>query len=211
MLRLSEFRYDHAIEAEQVWLAPGKNGDHIRIVPLTEAMAEAAALGLSLIQEGPTSDGETPHCRFGVVAVPVQWEQTEIRDATEFLDEELWFDAPCGGRDFLLPGGPHTFPGRMAAWCPAKRVTYRVSLVEMGAMSTAAVYFVRGFLSGNEPEPPEDEDGAMTEADRRAWIAATERFRARGSWVGGFSTCTTCGCVVIPGGGGDRCEAHAER
>ena len=137
---------------------------------------------------------------------PLRWELAPADP--EPIDEQLWFEGSCGGRDFLVDGSGHTFPGRMTAWCPIKDGYYNVSFGEMGAMSTAARYFIRGFLSGNEPDPPEDEDGEMTPDDRVAWLAATSRFRRTGYWHGRWSTCGECGCVLLQDSRADRCEAH---
>lgn len=97
----------------------------------------------------------------------------------------------------------------MRAWCPVKDVRYSVFLGEMGAMSMAVRYFIRGFLSGSEPDPPEDEKGEMAPADHEAWRAATRRLRQTGSWYGRCSTCDECGAVLLPDTRADRCEAHA--
>ena len=59
----------------------------------------------------------------------------------------MWFKASCGGRD-LLTGNGGTFPGRMSAWCPEKRLSYKVSFSEMGEMSQEARYYVAGFVAG---------------------------------------------------------------
>ena len=47
----------------------------------------------------------------------------------EDIDPALWF--PCsdvtGARDYLYAAAWHTVHGRMGAYCPAKRVYFRVS------------------------------------------------------------------------------------
>jgi len=114
-------------------------------------------------------------------------------------DPLLWFEAPCGGRD-LLTGNGGTYPGRMAAWCPAKKVSYNVSLAEMGQMSQQARYYVAGFLAGNQPgpPPPPDPDADIDPGDLTAWKAAAGRFRRTGLWLGRWRTCHTCGRVLVP-------------
>ena len=72
----------------------------------------------------------------------------------------------------------------MTAWCPDTETACNVSLSEMGEMSEQTRYFVRGFLSGNQPGPPEDADGYPEPEDLVAWQAATRRFRRTGSWFG---------------------------
>ena len=83
------------------------------------------------------------------------------------LDEDLWFVGSCGGRDFLV-GNPHTFTGRMRAWCPTKQVGYNVSLKEIDDLGTATRYYIKGYLAGNEPDPPIGEDGAEDPDDMAA-------------------------------------------
>ena len=130
------------------------------------------------------------------------------RSRSRPVDERLWFDASCGGRDFLV-GNAHTFTGRMTAWCPRKGVTYNVSRSELETMAEETRYFVAGFLAGNEPRYPDD-DGTG-EADLTAWAAATARFRRTGLWYGRWGTCAECGCVLLPDSAGDRCQEHRAR
>lgn len=105
-------------------------------------------------------------------------------------------------------GNGHTFIGRIAAWCPQKDVGYNVSLNEMGAMSTESRYFIAGFLAGNEPRYPSDDEGETDEADLIAWQSATRRFRRTGSWYGRWGTCQVCGCVLLPDTAADHCQEH---
>jgi hypothetical protein len=147
---------------------------------------------------------------FRKVALPLRWETLPAPGPPE-IDERLWFDAPCGGRDHLLDANGHTFHGRMLAWCPhQEHHVYSVSLGEMGEMSTETQYFVRGFLAGNEPGAPFDSDWQMTPEDEAAWASATDRFRRTGWWYGRWGTCAECGCVLLPDSAADRCEAHTE-
>jgi hypothetical protein len=117
-------------------------------------LAIARSRGLHLIPEWPEHliTGPAP-CRIGTVSLPVRWEQVpELPQAGE-PDPLLWFEASCGGRD-LLAGNGGTYPGRMAARCPDRQVSYNVSLAEMGQMSQQTRYYVAGFLAGNQPGPP---------------------------------------------------------
>jgi hypothetical protein len=108
----------------------------------------------------------------------------------------------------LLTGNPHTFHGRMSAWCPAQQVRYIVSLDETTEMSAASRYFIKGFLSGNEPAPPGEDDGNQDPGDLAAWLAAIARFRATGTWLGRWRTCDVCGCVLLPGTADEHCFEH---
>ncbi|XVV17713.1 hypothetical protein ACQP2X_28685 [Actinoplanes sp. CA-131856] len=93
------------------------------------------------------------------------------------VDPDLWFDTACG-RHYLLDGNPHTFPGRMDAYCAERGIRTRVSKAEIVDCSEQTRYFVRGFLSGNEPAPPD----AKSVTDP-AWNDATTRFRETGRWT----------------------------
>ncbi|BCM89426.1 hypothetical protein IAD21_01272 [Abditibacteriota bacterium] len=64
----------------------------------------------------------------------------------------------CSGKHYLLYN-PHTFPGRMGAWCLLKRVHFCVSKSEIEDCSSEARYWIRGFLTGCEPNAPKDEEG----------------------------------------------------
>lgn len=172
-----------------------------------EAIALARSRGARLIAWWPAGDDDDrPSCVIGNVALPLRWER--LSEETPDPDPRLWFEAPCGKRDFLLQGQGHTFPGRMSAWCPHEQLSYNVSLSEMGAMSDEARYFVIGFLSGAEPGPPYDDDGNIDPADLRAWLSATARFRQSGQWYGRWGTCRTCGCVLLPDTAEDQCHDH---
>jgi hypothetical protein len=204
MWRLQEFRFDEGIEAAEVYLY---DGGELEPMALADAIATARSRGSHLIAWWPAeSEDDMPSCIIGKVAEPLRWEQVPP-DVGEAIDERLWFQASCGGRDVLLPGQGHTFRGRMTAWCEAKGVTYNVSLQEMGEMSDETRYFVLGFLSGSEPGPPDDGDGDG-DADLAAWRSATGRFRRTGSWYGRWGTCDVCGSVLLPDRAGSRCEAH---
>jgi hypothetical protein len=101
------------------------------------------------------------------------------------FDENLWFmHEGCEGKHFLI-GNPHTYPGRMWAWCPKDERTFFVSKGAMGEMSEAAKYWVMGFLAGNQPEPPRD--GEDNEVDfkgvaYREWLKNIEVFERTGIW-----------------------------
>lgn len=144
MWPLAWFRFDEGIGTAEVYVFDETVGE---LVPMSlqDGIALARSKGGSLIAEAPAGnlhDIET--CVIGKVTVPLRWERVPGQEGLDPIDERLWFEASCGGRDFLLEGGGHTFRGRMPAWCPAKEVSYRVSLAEMGAMSEEARYFVKG-------------------------------------------------------------------
>ena len=100
-------------------------------------------------------------------------------------NSSLWFTmgSHCDGKHFIV-GNPHTFPGRFLAWCPEKQVSFFASKVEIEEMSTESRYWIQGFLSGNEPEPPCDETGDVDfeSKDYALWSEKCEAFAVTGSW-----------------------------
>ena len=74
-------------------------------------------------------------------------------------DSALWVElSHCDGKHYIL-GNPHTFPGRIMMWCPNKEVSFFMSKNEIQKCSKEAEYWIKGFLSGNEPAPPSCDDG----------------------------------------------------
>jgi hypothetical protein len=98
----------------------------------------------------------------------------------------------------------------MLAYCPHDDVGFHVSISEIGEMSVESQYFVKGYLCGDEPGPPDTADGEYTEEDMEAWNQAIRRFHQSGSWFGRWKTCSACGCVLLPDNAGDRCAEHIE-
>jgi hypothetical protein len=99
-------------------------------------------------------------------------------------DPRLWFHhLGCSGKHFLL-GNPHTFVGRMWAWCPVKKVTFFVSKVEIGETSQPAKYWIQGFLSGSEPRPPSDAEGDTDfgSPEYRNWERMVTAYHETGDW-----------------------------
>lgn len=205
MWSLSQFRYDEGIEADEVSVLLD---DGLEPMSRDAAIAYARERGGNLVAWWPAPEDPCPSCVIGKVTLPLRWER--LPGEPPQVDERLWFEASCGGRDFLVGNG-HTFVGRMAAWCPDKRVGYNVSLGEMREMSDAARYWVAGYLAGAEPgHPHADDEGDVDEADMAAWEAALRRFRRTGDWYGRWGTCQVCGCVLLPDTAADRCAEHLE-
>lgn len=99
---------------------------------------------------------------------------------TTDVDPDLEFKSThCDGWHFLV-GNPHTFTGRMAAWCQDKQAEIAVSVSEMTYVSLGASFWIRGFLSGSEPPPPVAES-ASAEA---GWEAARREYASTGEWPG---------------------------
>jgi hypothetical protein len=82
------------------------------------------------------------------------------------VDPTLWFtmEPSCEGRHFLLYNS-HTFPGRFTAWCPMKKRAVNVSKSDVRDCSQEAKYWLKGFLSGAEPDPPRSEGGTYLDHD----------------------------------------------
>ena len=206
MWSLSEFSFDESIAAAEVYL---DRGDGLELIPRVDALAFARARGANLISEYPIEDFESePDCIIAKVSVPLRWERLPVEPVVQ--DERLWFLGSCGQRDILL-GNAHTFPGRISAWCPHEQTGYSVSLAEIEEMSTEARYFITGFLAGNEPGYPLDAVGEESDADMTAWYSALARFRRTGYWAGGWATCGSCGCVLLPDSAEDFCHEHLQR
>lgn len=208
MWGLADFRFDDGIEAAEVYVA--ELGPEAEPVSLDAAIAFAHERGGNLVAWWPPSERgtATPSCIVRKVSLPLRWERAPVEDYPPPIDERLWFEAPCGRRDFIIGSG-NTFVGRMGAWCPHDSVAYNVSLGEMGVMSDESRYFVAGFLFGNAPSYPVDADGETDEPDLAAWNAATTRFRRTGSWYGRWGTCRVCGCVLLPDTAADLCHEHS--
>jgi hypothetical protein len=205
MWSLSEFRFDEAIVADEVLVFDGDN--EAELMARDEAIALAHQRGANLVAWWLSAVGEDiPSCIVAKVSLPLRWERLPEVESPP-VDERLWFEASCGGRDFIVGNG-HTFVGRMAAWCPHEQVGYNVSLSELGEMSQQCRYFVAGYLAGSEPGYPTDEEGDSDEADLVAWQSAIGRFRRTGSWYGRWGTCQVCGCVLLPDTAADRCDEH---
>jgi hypothetical protein len=103
---------------------------------------------------------------------------------TPTLDEALWFHHQgCSGKHYFL-GNPHTFHGRMMAWCPLKTRSFFVSKSEILEASSEAKYWIAGFLAGAEPEPPRNanQDVDFKSPEYRKWEQRVTEFRRTGSW-----------------------------
>lgn len=117
------------------------------------------------------------------------------------LDQKLWFlQKSCCSEKHYLFYNPHTFFGRMGAWCPTHKHSYCVSKHEIDTCSKEATYWIRGFLRGNEPSYPTDNSGdLLPEEDPRIkeWRAAIALFVETGVWAVG-RICNRCGEKLLP-------------
>jgi hypothetical protein len=130
------------------------------------------------------------------------------------FDKELWFTFKehCKDKHFIV-GNPHTFHGRISAFCPEKDVFFNVSLGEIDDMPLTTKYWIKGFLSGNEPTCPVDEEGddyPPTHEEFIHWAKSIELFHVTGSWYSGDKHCTTCGLKLLNSCLGFECEKCLE-
>jgi hypothetical protein len=99
-------------------------------------------------------------------------------------DKSLWFHFDgCKGRHYLI-GNPHTYPGRIWAWCPHEACTFFVSKSSMTKMSVKAEFWIKGFLCGSEPAPPVNKNGEVNFSSKAflKWKEKTEAFYETGIW-----------------------------
>lgn len=125
-------------------------------------------------------------------------------------------DDECPGPHYILGNG-QTFTGRIQAWCPVKRRAFNFSVSEIEGASPEAVFWLRGFLAGNEPVPPDWAD-ALTDppgenANRTKYEAALARWREAvglfgdtGYWAAGERSCDACGHALLPSWPPDLCR-----
>lgn len=129
------------------------------------------------------------------------------------IDEALWVELSSCSEEprHYLVGSAHTFPGRMLAWCPAKRRSVMISKSEIVACSQQSAYWIAGFLHGSAPDEPLASDGDYLPADDPAvleWLRAIEEFPRSGFWwVGEARNCEACGVRLLPTHAANRCCA----
>jgi hypothetical protein len=75
----------------------------------------------------------------------------------------------------------------MDAYCDLKDSTFCVSANEITEMSKESEYWIKGFLIGNEPEPPEENEKERPEdyfssGRYKIWVAKIKEFRKSGQW-----------------------------
>jgi hypothetical protein len=96
----------------------------------------------------------------------------------------------------------------MKAYCPNKNVTFNVSKSEIADCSLEAKYWIMGFLAGNEPDAPRDEQGDYlpeNTSQYQRWRAAIQQFPVTGIWVVQDRVCENCGDLLLPTQLGLKC------
>src|SRR5690606_1325095 len=125
------------------------------------------------------------------------------------FDENLWFNHKgCEGKHYLI-GNPHTFRGRIYAWCPRKERSFFVSISEIEQMSEYSKYWINGFLNGNQPEPPTDSNGVVDfeSAEYKKWTESIELFTRTGYWTDEKRNCEKCGAELLNSELSETCES----
>ena len=131
-----------------------------------------------------------------------------MEDSSEIdYNTDLWFyHNGCKGKHYLLDN-PHTFFGRILAWCPENGRSIFVSKYEMGEMSEASKYWIEGFLKGNQPSPPTDEDGmpAFESKAYELWEDEMELFSETGFWTYDNRFCDKCNSELLKSNPTETC------
>ena len=97
---------------------------------------------------------------------------------------DLWFEHKgCTGKHFIL-GNPHTFIGRIYAWCPVKQTAFCVSRTEIGKLSNEAEYWIKGYLTGQQPVPPTNENDEIDYQSKefKEWEKKVDIYEKTGDW-----------------------------
>jgi hypothetical protein len=194
----------------------------VRKVTREEALRMAKDRNLDLVEEYDYERPRTPaasgaHCRLLRVKQPIVWEGSlapiaEIGTEPNF-DPALWFRTKsCKGMHFFL-ANPHTGFGRLSAWCTEKRDSTYVSKSDIVDCSKEAAYFLKGFLSGQEPDAPIDDEGlpAFDTADYQAWLRARDLFQETGHWGHCFKVRDVCGARLLPSNPQTACRYAHQR
>jgi hypothetical protein len=112
----------------------------------------------------------------------------DVSRLPEGVRSSMWFDSSrCEGRDFLVEANPHTYPGRMTAFCPhdPSHPYYNVSISDLSSCSDESRAWSKGFLIGSEPNSPLDGDGFELDEDSSefaAWQRARNDYADTGTW-----------------------------
>lgn len=78
----------------------------------------------------------------------------------EGIDPRLRITIGACPVEHYLSYNPHTFRGRIATWCPLDSLEVNVSKFEVRSGTDEALYWIEGFLAGNEPPRPRSDDPA---------------------------------------------------
>lgn len=115
------------------------------------------------------------------------------------IDEKLWFYLKdydcddCKGKHYII-GNPHTFNGRIMGYCSQQKKSFYFSITEIKSMSVETEYWIKGFLSGNEPQYPVDEEGnrIFKGEEYDFWVESIKLFHKTGYWYESERFCEIC-------------------
>jgi len=127
----------------------------------------------------------------------------KMSEIPDFIDEKLWITLNGDPEKKLyLLYNPHTHKGRMGVWNPRAQDVFYVSKNEIETCSIEASYWIKGFICGNEPDPPRTRKGCdLAEDDPKMvrWREAIKLFSETGFWWQGRARkCTNCGKKLLP-------------
>ena len=113
-----------------------------------------------------------------------------MRDGDGTLPDDIdpslsFYSSRCGGDDYLIDGHWHTWPGRMAVYCPhdPDHPNYRISFYELpGELPLASRYWIAGFLAGNLPRPPNELYQYENEELADKFNRLAKQFSEKGYW-----------------------------
>ena len=129
-----------------------------------------------------------------------------MTDIPKDIDKALWVELfGCEFGRHYLGYNPHTFHGRISAWCPKDGQWHKISKSEIANCSNEAKYWISGYLCGNEPSPPSPFVGDH-DPDFRLWQSSILHFHKSGYWNSETRKCAECGCVLMNSWSKELCE-----
>lgn len=126
-------------------------------------------------------------------------------------DKKLFFtlkDHECDGKHFII-GNPHTFNGRILGYCTKENSYFNFSLSEIKTMPLETEYWIRGYLHGNEPSSPVDNEDDFYPPEHEShvhWVKSINLFHKTGHWYAGERECGKCGKKLLNSWIGFDCE-----
>jgi len=110
----------------------------------------------------------------------------DLEDLPAEIDRRLRIRARHCDAPHYLVGNPHTFRGRISAWCVSACREITISKSDVIDPSAEAQIWIDGFLRGNEGPPPILDDctpGEVVERVEADWYERRQRFRETGVWT----------------------------
>jgi len=108
----------------------------------------------------------------------------EIKKKIHFpdkFDKDLWYEEQCQHDEVwhkhYIVGNAHTFPGRVHVYCTAQKEYTVESLCGMDRISPKAKIWMQGFLHGNQPSWPADEEGDQLDWEHPETVDFVQRLK----------------------------------